>query len=80
MGQRFLVCTDQQSLKYLLEQQIVDGEHNKWLYKLMGDDFEIQYKLDSINSTVDALSRLPENITHSQLSASILLNFKDLSS
>ena len=45
----------------------------------MGYDFEIQYKLDSTNSSADALSRLPENITHSQLSALVLLDFKDLS-
>ena len=42
-------------------------------------DFEIQYKLNSTNSVVDALSRLPENITLSQLSAPLLLDLKDLS-
>ena len=67
VGQRFLVRTDQQNLKYLLEQRIVDGEHSKRLYKLLGYDFEIQYKPSPTNSSVDALSRLPKNITLSQL-------------
>ena len=79
MGQQFIVRTYQRSLKYLLE-QIVDEEYSKWLYKLMGYDFEIQYKPSATNSAVDALSRLPENVTLSQLSAPVLIDFKDLSS
>ena len=46
----------------------------------MGYDFEIRYKPGSTNSVVDALSRLPENVTLSQLSPPVLIDFKDLSS
>lgn len=44
LGQRFIMRTNQQALKYLLEQRIVQLEYHKWISKLLGYDFEIQYK------------------------------------
>ena len=44
LGQKFLVRTDQKSLKYLLEQRVVEGEHHKWILKLLSYNFDIQYK------------------------------------
>lgn len=58
VGQKFLVHTDQRSLKCLLEQHIIDGEFSKWLHKLMGYDFKIQYRLGSTDSATNTLSRL----------------------
>lgn len=44
LGRRFVVRTDQRSLKFLLEQRGVTEDHQKWLSKIMGYTFDIVYK------------------------------------
>lgn len=58
MGSKFIVCTDQKSLKFLLDQTISTSAQQKWLVKLLGYDYEIEYKRGKENSVVDALSRI----------------------
>lgn len=40
-----------------MEQNLHMLEQHKWLHKLLGYDFEIQYKLGAENVLADALSR-----------------------
>lgn len=57
LGKPFVVRTDQQSLKFLLEQQIGTPTQQKWISKLLGYDFSIEYKRGREDRAADALSR-----------------------
>ena len=56
MGHPVIIKIDQRSLKYLLEQRVLVGEQQKWVSKLLGYDFEVQYKLGKDNRVADELS------------------------
>ncbi|XP_019265828.1 PREDICTED: uncharacterized protein LOC109243359 [Nicotiana attenuata] len=56
-GGHFIVRTDHQSLKFLLEQKITTALQQKGLTKLLGLDYEVQYKKGTENRVADALSR-----------------------
>lgn len=54
----FIIKTDHQSLKFLLEQRLNTPLQCCWLTKLMGCDFDISYKHGKENILTDALSRI----------------------
>ncbi|KAJ7942659.1 Ty3/gypsy retrotransposon protein [Quillaja saponaria] len=58
LGRHFIIQTDHQSLKYMLEQKECNPILQKWLPKLMGMDYEIHYKKGKENIVADALSRV----------------------
>lgn len=60
LGRRFIVRTDQRSLKFFLEQRVVAADHQKWLSKLLGYNFDVEYRPGRENSAVDTLSRKHE--------------------
>ncbi|KAJ4962167.1 hypothetical protein NE237_022106 [Protea cynaroides] len=55
-----MLSSDHQSLRHLWAQKITTVAQQKWLYKLMGFDFVIEYKHGKENVVADALSRLEE--------------------
>ena len=57
LGNHFLIKTDHQSLKYLLEQRVTSMLQQRWLTKLMGFYYSILYKKGCDNKVADALSR-----------------------
>ncbi|KAD2394245.1 hypothetical protein E3N88_41222 [Mikania micrantha] len=54
----FIIRTDQQSLKHLMTQKVTTPLQHKWLAKLMGYDYTIEYKKGRENVAADALSRV----------------------
>ena len=54
-----IIKTDQQSLKYIQEQKLVEGIQHKLLIKLLGYNYRVEYKKGKENKAADALSRAP---------------------
>ncbi|XP_041009343.1 uncharacterized protein LOC121253391 [Juglans microcarpa x Juglans regia] len=61
LGQAFVVKTDHLSLKFLLDQRVGTTMQQKWISKLLGYDFVVEFKRGRENVVVDALSRQRED-------------------
>lgn len=60
LGNKFVVKTDHHSLKNLLSQVIQTPEQQKFLYKLLGFNYSVEYKPGKENVAADGLSRMFE--------------------
>lgn len=56
----FTVRTNQQNLKFLLEQQVTTPTQPQWLSKLLSYEYVIEYKKGLKNKAVDFISRIVE--------------------
>ena len=56
-GEKFLVKTDHNNLKYFLTQKNLSPEQQKWVSKIQVFDFDIFYKKGKENRVADNLSR-----------------------
>jgi hypothetical protein len=61
IGKHFKVKTNNDSLKYFLEQQLSSKHKQKWVTKMLGYGFEINYKKGKQNMVVDGISRKEED-------------------
>jgi hypothetical protein len=61
LGNKLIIRTDQQSLKFLTSQRLLEGVQHKLMLKLLEFDYLIEYKKGSENSVADALSRKMEH-------------------
>lgn len=62
LGKKFIIRTNQRSLKFLLGQRVVHGGFQRWITKLTDYDFEIQYQPGLEIKVAIALSRVPPSI------------------
>lgn len=60
LGRRFIVRTNQRSLRHLLSQPLTTPAQQNWAAKLLGNDFTIMYKEGVLNKAADVLSRREE--------------------
>lgn len=73
---KFVVRTYQKSLKFLLEQRVIQPQHQKWVAKLLGYSFEVVYKLGLKNKAANALSRVPPASQLCSLTTPALVDLK----
>jgi len=57
LGHHFVILTDHRSLKELMNQVVQTPEQHKYLARLLGFDYVIQYRVGKSNVVADALSR-----------------------
>lgn len=57
LGRHFIVKTDQQSLRFIMQQREIGADYQKWITKLLGFSFEVQFKPGVSNRVADGLSR-----------------------
>lgn len=73
MGEKFILYTDHNSLKYLFSQKDFNIRKQRWLESLAAYDFEIEYTPGKDNCVTDAFSR-----KHSVVVSMMLAECKDL--
>ena len=58
-GERFVIYTDHQGVKWLLGSTDVSGRLARWRIRLCEFDFSLEYRKGKKNTIADAISHLP---------------------
>ena len=69
VGNRFVVRTDHNSLKYFLEQKDLNERQQKWVSRIQAYDFNIEYVKGTKNVVAGALSKRPTTCLLMEISA-----------
>jgi hypothetical protein len=59
VGEKFIMRTDHNNLKYFLDQKELNERQQKWVRKIQAYNFDIEFVKGKNNVVVDALSRRP---------------------
>lgn len=57
-GRKFSVLTDNNPLKYVMSSAKLDATGQRWVSRLAGFEFDVQYRRGQSNANADALSRM----------------------
>lgn len=57
MGRHFTIRTNQQAIKHFMNQKLTTVAQQKWMSKLLGFDYSIEYRRGRDNVVADPLSR-----------------------
>ncbi|KAL0320117.1 UNVERIFIED_CONTAM: putative mitochondrial protein [Sesamum radiatum] len=57
-GNHFIIKTNQKSFKHILDQRVDSIPQQKWVTKLLGLNYEVQYKKGNENRAANALSKV----------------------
>jgi hypothetical protein len=63
IGGQLIIKTDQQNLKYMGTQRLIEGIQHKFMMKLLEFNYTIEYKKGKENVVADALSRQDHSIS-----------------
>jgi hypothetical protein len=68
VGGEFVVRTNHNSLKYLLEKKDLNEIQQKWVSKIQAYNFDIEFVKGKENVVADALSKRPSTYSMSKIS------------
>lgn len=78
LGQQFRIVTDHKTIKYFLEQRITTPQQQKWLIKLLGYNYSVDYRPRSQIGALDAFTLKLELLTLLGISSPVFNCIHDL--
>ena len=64
LGHKFVVCTDHDSLVWLLGFKNIEGQLSRWIQELSQFDMVVTHRHGNLHVNADALSHIPDSMEH----------------